>query len=457
MWLNGIHPQTDAKPTAKTLMGSALEYSLDPLGDQSFYYSAVRSHVDLSRPGTGSAAVLVGASPDAGHIWINRPDNWSNFVVDLEAVLDAVATPPPAVRRFHALARTVSNIMGVSDAYDIALVPPELLTDLEVDPVTRELATRWAYTAQFAITATNGLSATASVHLGSVYIGTVDVHVVSTGDQVTVSLNWADSPVGQESERQECESVLANPQWLKIYYESGHTIAQGRCFLTSYQDQPFTWRFEAMAGFDVATEKPALLPGRSLADCIGELKANGQPDDSLFSYILNVMFPHGWLASDDGAMEFADFVHIDDASHTVTLVHAKAARSGDLNRQVSASLYEVVVGQAVKNLRHLVNTTLEQELTRGRNDQIARAVWHNGVRQPDRAGIIARAQQLPSNHPRRVIILQPQLTRQEHDLCRSGQATPTRLLKMHQLDTLMLAAELSAKAVGATLTGWSAA
>lgn len=457
MWLSGIHAPTDAKPNAKTLMGSALEYSLDPLGDQSFYYTAVRSTVPVPLAGAPSPSALVGAAPDAGRIWINQPANWTNFVADLEAVLDIVATPPQAVVRFRALARAVSSGTGVADPYEIAFAPPELLSDDEVDPDLRELAIRWAYDCEFEITATNGLSMTAAVRLAGVRIGNVELQVGFTGDRVDISSRWVDEPAGQEAARTECNTVLSNAHWLKIYYDTGHTVSAGKCFLGSYQDQRFTWRFEPFAGYDVKAEKPAIIAGSSLAACIGTPKANGDPDDSLFAYILEVMFPQGWLASDDGSMEFADFVHIDDATDMVTLVHAKASKSASADRQISVPRYEVVVGQAVKNLRHLSATTLHAELIRGQTGKIGGAVWRDGARQANRTGIIARAGQLGPNHPRRVIVLQPQLTQREHDLCRSGQAPHNRILRMHQIDTLMLSADLSARAVGGSLIGWSAA
>ena len=63
----------------------------------------------------------------------------------------------------------------------------------------------------------------------------------------------------------------------------------------------------------------------------------------------------GWLVCDDGAMESADFIHLDEASEVpeLTLIHVKGSGSKVEERGISVSDYEVVVGQAVKNLRHL--------------------------------------------------------------------------------------------------------
>jgi hypothetical protein len=119
-------------------------------------------------------------------------------------------------------------------------------------------------------------------------------------------------------------------------------------------------------------------------------------DDSLFGAEFSQLSGSGWLASDDGSMEIAGFIHFAD-NDLVTLVHvegaklSKAAKLNDPARQVSASKYEIVVGQAVKNLRHLDRTSLAEELTRNQGNKIESAVWQAGARQVDRNGLIARA------------------------------------------------------------------
>jgi hypothetical protein len=48
------------------------------------------------------------------------------------------------------------------------------------------------------------------------------------------------------------------------------------------------------------------------------------------------------------------------------------------------------------------------------------------------------------------------MTRTEHNNCADGTATFRRILKMKQLNTLLLAAKLSANAVGADFEVWGA-
>lgn len=45
----------------------------------------------------------------------------------------------------------------------------------------------------------------------------------------------------------------------------------------------------------------------------------------------------------------------------------------------------------------LEKQSLADVLDAGRHHLIADAVWHDGVRQPDRTGLIARVQALPAN------------------------------------------------------------
>lgn len=456
LWLDGIHARSDAKPDAKVLIGRALEFAIDPLGDQTYAFKAVRSKVSLLLS-NGVANSVIGVSPDEGRLWVNRPKGWPEFLADTETLLDRVATVAAVapIVRFPILAQAVADLAGVSDADAVALVPPELLAD-DTDPILRRLASRWADGAEFVISPGIGPNLIASVTFESMQLGCLSITPTLSGDKVALNLSWITQPPLAATERAAFDALMAEYSWLKIYYGSGHTISGEKCFRSAYTDQWFLdWKFMNLANYDVTMEKPIVLAGQTLGLSIGTPKATGQPDDSLFGYCHDVL-NFGWLASDDGSMELADFVHIDDNTNLVTLIHVKGASSKAANREVSASKFEVVTGQAVKNLRHLERHPLATALDAGRNHLIADAVWHNGIRQPDRTGLIARIQALPSDYRKRVVIIQPQMTRTEHDSCASGAATPRRTIKMKQLNTLLLAAKLSANAVGAELEVWGA-
>jgi hypothetical protein len=452
MWLRGAHTSTSSKPDAKALSGTALEDALDPLGDQTFFYSAVRTTVPIKQKNAKPNSA-VGASPANARIWLNRPADWESFCHDLEKVIDRAAAPHKSVKRYPALAQHLPDLTAAKNAYAIAVVPLELLSD--TDEELRDLAQQWAYGAEFKVAATTGPSLEADVTIEGASVGRVALSV-SYADRVKTDASWLAAPTGDPGRRREFLERVVEGDWLKIYYEGGITVAGKNAYRTTWRDQPFGWEFVDLTGYEVKDEKPKLHSGLSLSECIGEPKADGTPDNSLFGYVVREAFKSGWLASDDGSMELADFIHVDPTSRAVTLIHAKASNSKAGARRVSVSQYEVVVGQAVKNLRHLDRIVLADRLKAGKDKKIARAVWHDGNRVNDRSGIIAAVQALGEGYRKRVIVFQPQLTERERNACVGPQATASgeRLIRMKQLDTLMLSARLSARAVGGDLVGW---
>ncbi|MEE1656741.1 hypothetical protein VB618_11075 [Microvirga sp. CF3062] len=452
MWLSGIHIPTSVKATAKALLGPALEDALDPLGDQSYFYKAVRTTVPIDMAGVPRPTVI-GASPEHGRIWLNRPGTWDVFVRELEAILDHIANPPQPQKGFRALAQRLNTLSGVKDAYEVAIVPTELLS--EMDDTLRDMAQTWAYESTFKVKPGAGASLIATVWVQGKIIGEMEL-TITFGKKAIIAHQWISTPPAGADKRDEFADIVLGKGWLKIYYQDGYTIAGDQVYRNGWQDQPFDWEFVDLTGYAVKDEKPKPHSGKTLAECIGEAKKDGTIDNSLFGYVVRKAFPKGWLASDDGSMELADFIHIDPASETVTLIHAKGAKTNGVRRQVSVANYEVVVSQAIKNLRHLDRVILADALDSGSNKKIARAVWYDGKRIPDRKGIIAAARKLGSNYKRQVIVFQPQLTQKEQAACVGPKPTARgdRLIRMRQLDTLMLAARLSARSIGADLIGW---
>ena len=82
----------------------------------------------------------------------------------------------------------------------------------------------------------------------------------------------------------------------------------------------------------------------------------------------------GWLACDDGSGELADFIHLDEHQGTLSLIHIKGASTSSPTRGISVGAYEVVVSQAIKNLRHLDRFYLAEGLRLGLERNIGRLV-----------------------------------------------------------------------------------
>lgn len=443
VWLDGTHASTTVKPDKKVLMGTSLEDALDPLGDHSYQLSSVRSKVPIAGSKT------LGVSPGAARVWMSRTASLSTLLGQVGALFDRLDSPPSQpTARFKFLSQPVSGTIGVHDAYELAVLPSLLFDpDPNAPPGALDRAHEWAYEAAFRVTSVpNSPNFAIDVTLGTTSLGQLDVWVaIQPSGQVTLSAgSWTPIDANLQALRDECQNYLLDTAQTKIYYDSGHTVTEGQCFEGGYTEQVADWTFKNLVGFEIGKEKPDPAGGQTLAQAVA---AGG--GTSLFGYVKQVMFPTGWLASDDGAGEVGDFVHVDPVSGKVTLVHVKASSKDEAARQVSVADYEVVVAQAVKNVRHLDKDNLIRALQESRNRQMAIATWRDGAL-VSRDDFIAIVQALPARFSREVIVLQPRLSRAEHDACVNGTATNDRVKRFQQLNALVLAGRLAAMAVGAT-------
>ncbi|MDR6092932.1 hypothetical protein [Stenotrophomonas sp. SORGH_AS_0321] len=452
LYLNGVHVPTPVKPNGKILTGNSIEFALDPLGDQSYLLSAARTQPSvLGLSAKSKRPPSVGTSPMESRLWVGRQKDWEEFTANLSAILEHARSAKSSPGRFAMLAYPVSDVSLLGDAYALSVVPRELLSEDSVSSQDYEFARRWAYDAAFVVTggAKADFEVDCSMLGGTIGRARVAVNFKAKG-MVEFKPTWVGPAPPTHKDAKSCLSLLGNTQMVKVHYDSGHAIAQGRCYASTPTDQRFNYEFVRFNGYITTQEKPSVV-GSTLAAEIGS-----KSDKSLFAFVLQKIFvdaagkPVGWLACDDGSMELADFVHIDEATNTVTLVHVKASGSKLTNRQVSVSDYEIVVGQTVKNVRHLHQQNIHQGLQAGKGKKIGSAVWKDGVKQADRVGFLAAVKKLPSHHERVAMIVQPRLTRKEHDHCLTA-GKSVRLLRFQQLNTLLLAARQSVQSCGASL------
>jgi hypothetical protein len=149
-------------------------------------------------------------------------------------------------------------------------------------------------------------------------------------------------------------------------------------------------------------------------------------------------------------MEIADFVHLDDQADPpiITLIHVKGAKSESPKRKISVSGYEVVTGQAVKNLRFLDRLNLGPGLEAGLDHKIGKLVWHN--REPTtREEMVARLGEL-GHYRKSVVVLQPHVTQSRLNAVRKDDKHED-VGRLRQLDTLLLSAQASIQSLGAEL------
>src|SRR5439155_17015050 len=137
LWLSGIHTRTSMKADSKVLSGSDLRDALDPLGDQSYYFTAARSLSDV-----GTRNLIVGLSPRRSRVWVGPSRDWeecARTITDLLTTLEAVEgsersdeTPIPV------LAGPLTSAADVRGAFDVSVVGPESLAEETADPDVAE-------------------------------------------------------------------------------------------------------------------------------------------------------------------------------------------------------------------------------------------------------------------------------------------------------------------------------
>lgn len=464
LWLSGTHRRTVIKADSKVLAGLELETSLDPLGDQSYYFSSVRSTMSLTED---DKPTVVGASPGGSRLWIGPTKSWDDFarLVDMIFVRAAkhMDDEGRSDRPLPILAAPVVDVKGVEQPYDVAFIVPERAADGSEAAVEGE--SRWLQqfgdAARFEIDATAGSpNFEADVFWADSKLGRLAFEFEPTSrSEVRLKSRKVDG-----FDRNDVEKALLKicetPENLTIYFDTGHTFSRGLFYETRFRDARFgDWEWVRMDRDNTVFKNEKPLDGRRFA-----VERLGKPDDkSLFGLVVRHWpsmdargKPTGWLVCDDGAMESADFIHLDETRDLpeLTLIHVKGSGSGEANRDLSVSDYEVVVGQAVKNLRHIDRGLLVAKLVANATGVLKDAVWHNGERQKDREAVIQVLKGLGSNLRTKVVVFQPRVRHSIfNDIRRKmddGKSTDAAVRRMQQLDALLLGARADCFSLGAS-------
>ncbi len=440
LWLAGLHTPVSIKADGKHVNGSDLVDSLDPLSDWSYTFSAARCRSD-------GKARSVGVSPKKGSAWRGRSKDWKAYREGVSALLSqlAAAEGNPNPSPIPVLATEATDFSGVERPFDVALQPPEFVADPSTDEVAREEAEYWAHEASFQIVAVDGHEFDVACFRERAHLG--DVRVSPSFDehgefQIEVAgLGTAGAVDGGEYEQM--VTHLQRTEFLKVRYESGHTISDNRLFSVEWQDAPFNgYEWATFSGFDICKEKPSSLDPSTVGS-----------EDSLFCWIRtnpaqatgSDLTGTGWLCCDDGSAEVADFVHM--AEGALSLVHVKASDTDSTSREIAVTAFEIVVTQAIKNLRHLAIPSLTEGLIKGVNRAVSPLVWHNGALST-REAFVRELQATGPSLRRKVVVVQPRLLRSAYDSAR-GSSDRGNGLRLRQLDTLLLAADQACRAMGA--------
>ena len=461
LWLTGTHRKITTKADSKILSGIELESALNPLGDQSYYFSSVRSTLDKPVLATKTnSSAIVGANPRNSRIWLGSSPDWESFIDRVDALVDiadeAIKNPAPPGAPLPVLAQPTEALGEVNAPYDMAITGESVPSGIEGDPDDPWLH-EFCDAARFEISSqTDSPSFEAEVFWGSESYGRIKYDFVAVHQaslKVTAkAFDWKNDRDYHEEIRKICE----NTELLKVYYDTGHTFSGGQFYTTTFRDARFDkWAWASLAGFDIGAEKP-LDEKRLLIEDIGK-----ENDSSLFGFVAKHWNypdndkPVGWLVCDDGSMESADFIHFDDRETPprLTLIHVKGSGSVSADRGVSVSDYEVVVSQAVKNLRHIDRVHISEKLAANQDAQIGSAVWRDGKRQDSRKEILKILAKAGSNMNKRVCILQPRVRRSEviaieKRIAKRDLDRP-EVRRLQQLDALLLGARANCFELGA--------
>lgn len=464
LWLSGTHRRTVIKADSKVLAGLELETSLDPLGDQSYYFSSVRSTMPLAE---GDKPTVVGASPGGSRLWIGPTKSWDDFAGLVDAIFTRAAKHMDAEGRsdrpLPILAAPVIDVKGVEQPYDIAFIVPEQIGDGNEADVGGE--SRWLQqfgdAARFEIDATAGTpNFEADVFWADAKLGRLAFEFEPTSrSDVRLKSRKVDGFDGNKIESALLK-ICAAPENLTIYFDTGHTYSRGLFYEARFRDARFEeWEWVRMDRDKTIFKDEKPLDGKRFAvENLGKLD-----DKSLFGLVAR-HWPSmdtrgkqtGWLVCDDGAMESADFIHLDVTCNPpkLTLIHVKGSGSGSTTRDLSVSDYEVVVGQAVKNLRHIDRGLLGDKLAANAAGVLKDAVWYNGERQKDRKALLQVLKDLGSNLETKVVVFQPRVRRSVFNDIRKkmagGKLAGAQVRRMQQLDALLLGARADCFSLGAS-------
>lgn len=447
LWLKGTHRRRKTKPDTKTLSGMSLQDSLDPHGDSTFALSAGRSELRVS-PDRTVLTGRVGTTPEKSTVWFKAATDFATFVtavVELLVLLDKTMVDGPAESQFSILAKQVDDISPVWGAYEVLVDPPDHLTpEVAGDDDLRDAAVVLK-DALLEVHGTESQAFTLDVGVGGSVSGCLGVRPVPVGGGYRLDIGFRGEPTDPRPVRAILDA-LGNGELLTVHYRSGHAFTGGRFWEARTSVARFLkWTFADFAGYRVDQEKPEVRAPQAIHDAIG-----GPNDRSLFAWVV-ANYTDGWLICDDGSGEVADFLHI-SPNGTLSVIHVKGARNASSNRRVSAAAYEVVVGQAVKNLPFADANRLRERLA---VPALAEpACWTDGVRVTGRADFLDSLAIRDATDGYRIVVVQPHM-RESHyrDLWREGAEAPQSAdrMRLALLETLLNSARSSVVGIGSDL------
>ncbi|MDD9156764.1 hypothetical protein PVK64_11320 [Aliivibrio sp. S4TY2] len=447
LWLSGIHGRDNFKADSKVLGGKSVADTLDPLIDQSYMMSAVRTEIWGTKSKTS-----VGINPFKLSIWRGPCKDWPTFenrvleILDILSVNSSESDSPIGI-----LSYPISQPNELERPYDFSLVDYDFLPE-EDGQHRKELLKKLQYDFHAELTH-SFIDSDISLnifHKGN-EVGHICVEVEV--DDYKVNFKIKSEAPGVKKHFEQYKRVFIYPELVKCWFESGHAVVNGMVFRTGYQDveyNKFLWAdFEQ---YDITKEKPGNNPQKPALKDIGKEK-------SLFCWVQKCWSgnwltpnefnttenPKGWLYCDDGAGEKADFIHYvkHDTLHLISLIHVKASKSSENSRKISVGAHDVVLNQAIKNLRYTSRKVLVEDLKVRHDNAAHKGCWHDG-KSANPEDFFNELLALKDNKhiKTRVVVVQPHTQKSTYEK-NIGSKIKT------QLDVLLVSAENAIRSSGA--------
>lgn len=440
LWLNNIDKSTEIKADSKVLSGADLIKTLDPIGDQTYSFSALKVQ---------NSDMVIGVNSSDSKIWIKKFSSSREYFDEVCSILTRVREmdqlPNLSINEIPILSSSHIDIEQLGGLIDVQLENIENFHSSSDEYILlNEIYWEWGdFSFRFYL-------------ISPLYYGfelTDDTGVVKYFRiSFTLEYNQLKYNVIGSNEDEKIIQVLEHKDLVKYYFDNSQVISNGFIYKQNYKDiffKGFVWaNFDT---YDIKKEKPDPQTNPNF-DLIGS-------DNSLFSWVkkfwkgysddlidMDQTYVNGWLVCDDGAGEKADFIHVsDEETPTITLIHIKGANSK--SGRIAVTPYEIVVSQAVKNIRYLdiniLRSTIEEV-----SERVEELVWYNGEHieyETTRENFKLYLDEI-ENYNKRIVVIQPHIKNENYN---DPHISESAKIQKNLLNALLVSAQSTVQGLGA--------
>ncbi len=333
LWLSDISGKSTFKVGSKVLGGDSVADTLDPILDQYYMLSAVRTKMSSQED-----AASIGINPFKSSIWRGPCATWQEFEDKVIQILDKLNSKNGSkVEPISILAYPIFDMKDVYDAYDFTVMESEALPSNSPERVQNLLRTfENNYHFEQIEKPTSSNAITLDLYYKNELCATYNLQPYLEDHYVKIEFE-ASYKKGKKSISQKIEQLFSKPELIKCWFESSHAWVGGMIFKTEYRDVDFTnFIWADFENYDIFSEKPLNSSGNLDLNLIGKCKSifcwvknfwssNWDSKDNFITSDAN----QGWLYCDDGSGEKADFIHFKDGTEEklLTFIHVKAAHN----------------------------------------------------------------------------------------------------------------------------------